>query len=99
MKTNDGDADSFEDYITKNNNNVTPSEHLMSLHPSTLWISQSNQLKRLSRSIESLVIQGGVGRDGGMKFKLSKLPSLLSLAIGHQVYEYCHSVVFESKTD
>ena len=90
-------ADSIEYYITKNNCYVSPSEHLQSLHPSVFWISKSNQMKQISKSIESIVIQGDVGNDK-IPFKLSNLPSLITLEMGHDAFEYCHSIVFENLT-
>ena len=96
---NNWDADSLEYYITKNIRDVSPSEHLLSLHPSVFWISKSNQMKQVSRSVESIVIKGGVGRDGRKSFKLSNLPSLITLEMGYAAFDDCHSIVFESEND
>ena len=52
-------------------------------------------MKQISKSIESIVIQGDVGNDK-IPFKLSNLPSLITLEMGHDAFEYCHSIVFES---
>ena len=95
---NDWDADSFEYYITFNSH-VTPSEHLLSLHPSVFWISRLNQMKEISSSVESIVIQGGVGRDDEKSFNLSNLPSLITLEMGCDAFCSCHSIVFESMND
>ena len=95
---NDWDADSLEYCVTKNSG-VAPSEHLLSLHPSVFWISKSNQMKQVSRSVESIVIKGGVGRDGRKSFKLSNLPSLITLEMGYAAFDDCHSIVFESEND
>ena len=94
----DWDADSLEYYITKNNCYVSPSEHLQSLYPSVFWISKSNQMEQISISIESIVIQGDVGNDK-IPFKLSNLPSLITLEMGQDAFEYCHLIVFESMND
>ena len=42
---------------------VTPSEHLLSLHPSVFWISNVSQMEQISSSVESIVIQGRVGEE------------------------------------
>ena len=56
-------------------------------------------MKHISRSIESIVIQGGVGKDGRKSFKLSNLPSLITLEMGRDAFEYCYSIVFEGMND
>ena len=56
-------------------------------------------MKQVSRSVESIVIKGGVGRDGRKSFKLSNLPSLITLEMGRDAFEYCYSIVFESMND
>ena len=98
MIDNDWDADSLEYYITKNNCYVSPSEHLQSLHPSVFWIWRINQMQQISRSVESIVIQGGVGRNE-KSFTLSNLPFLISIQLNNKAFEYCHSIVFESMND
>ena len=54
---------------------MTPSEHLLSLYPSSLWISETSQMNQISTSVESIVIQGNVKGDKEL-FTLSNLPSL-----------------------
>ena len=97
MIDNDWDADSLEYLITKNSH-VTPSKHMLSLHPSVFWIWRIDQMKQISRSVESIVIQGGVGRDE-KSFTLSNLPSLITFEMGCGAFCVCHSVVFESMND
>ena len=55
-------------------------------------------MEEISRSVESIVIQGGVGR-GEESFYLSNLPSLITIEIGCLSFCECHSIVFESKND
>ena len=57
-----------------------------------------NQMKQISSSVESLVIQGGVGREENT-FNLSNLSSLTTLEMGCHAFEKCHSIVFESDND
>ena len=57
-----------------------------------------NQMKQISSSVESLVIQGGVGREENT-FNLSNLSSLTSLEMGGDAFMDCHSIVFESEND
>ena len=57
-----------------------------------------NQMKQISSSVESLVIQGGVGREE-KSFNLSNLPSLTTLLMGQCAFHNCRSMVFESKYD
>ena len=92
------DADSLEYYITKNIRRITPSEHVLSLHPSVFWISEAGRVNEISNSVESIVIQGGVGREEEL-FYLSNLPSLKTLEIGCVSFCDCHSIVFESMND
>ena len=94
---NDWDADSLEYYITKNSH-VIASEHLLSLHPPLLWISRLNQMEQISSSVESIVVQGEVGRRD-KSFNLSNLPSLISLEMGFEAFSSCDSIVFESMND
>ena len=97
MIANDWDADSLEYCVTKNSG-VAPSEHLLSLHPSVFWISEAGRVNEISNSVESIVIQGGVGREEEL-FYLSNLPSLKTLEIGCVSFCDCHSIVFESMND
>ena len=57
-----------------------------------------NQMKQISSSVESLLIQGGVGREK-KTFNLSNLSSLTTLQMGCYAFEYCDSIVFESDND
>ena len=57
-----------------------------------------NQMKQISSSVESLVIQGGVGEYENT-FNLSNLSSLTTLQMGCYAFEYCDSIVFESDND
>ena len=77
---------------------MTPSEHLLSLYPSSLWISEASQMNQISTSVESIVIQGNVKGDKEL-FTLSNLPSLKTLEMGPYAFHNCHSVVFESMSD
>ena len=97
MIDTDWDADSLEYYITKNSH-VTPSEHLLSLHPSVFWILDASQMEQISNSVESIIIKRDVG-EKSKSFKLSSLRSLLTLEIGRYSFQYCHSIVFESMND
>ena len=98
MIDNDCDADSLEYYITKNSCHINPSKHLLSLHPPLLWISRLNQMEQISSSVESIVVQGEVGRRD-KSFNLSNLPSLISLEMGFEAFSSCDSIVFESMND
>ena len=55
-------------------------------------------MKEISSSVESLLIQGGVGRKE-TTFNLSNLSSLTTLEMGCYAFGYCHSIVFESDND
>ena len=55
-------------------------------------------MKQISSSVESLLIQGGVGREENT-FNLSNLSSLTTLEMGCCAFEYCDSIVFESDND
>ena len=67
------------------------------LHSYSEWCSiQENQI---CNSVESIVIQGGVGRDEEKSFTLSNLPSLITLEMGCGAFCICHSIVFESMND
>ena len=98
MIDNDWDADALEYVVTKNSK-VTPSKHLLSLYPSVLWISRIDQMKQISNSVKSIVIQGEVGRNEKESFTLSDFPSLISIEIGYKAFNDCHSIVFESMND
>ena len=76
---------------------VTPSEHLLSLYGSVLWIFRSDQMEEISISVEHILIQGRVGREEENSFRLSNLPSLTTLEMGYGAYCKCHSAVFESE--
>ena len=98
MTDNDWDAYSLEDCIILNSGDITPSEHLLSLHPSGFWISDVSQMEQISNSVESIIIKRDVG-EKSKSFKLSSLRSLLTLEIGRYSFQYCHSIVFESMND
>ena len=110
MTDNDWDAYSLEDCIILNSGDITPSEHLLSLHPSGFWISDVSQMEQISNSVESIMIQEGVGKEEG-RFILSNLPSLISIQLNgnklccsgsgncHAAFGDCHSIVFESMND
>ena len=55
-------------------------------------------MKEISTSVESIVIQGGVGKEE-KSFSLSDFPSLIILERGCGAFEKCHSIVFESMND
>ena len=57
-----------------------------------------NQMKQISSSVESLLIQGGVGRKENT-FNLSNLSSLTTLEMGSYAFVNCQSIVFESDND
>ena len=61
-------------------------------------MSKIDQLKQISGSVSSLVIQGGIGRKERI-FNLSNLPSLVILEMGCGAFGYSHSIVFESEND
>ena len=98
MTDNDWDAYSLEDCIILNSGDITPSEHLLSLHPSGFWISDVSQMEEISNSVESIMIQEGVGKEEG-RFILSNLPSLISIQLYRTAFETCDSITFESKND
>ena len=56
-------------------------------------------MKQISSSVESLLIQGGVGREEKTTFNLSNLSSLTTLEMGCHAFEKCDSIVFESDND
>ena len=97
MIIDEWDADALEYYITVNSY-VSPSQHLLSLYPSIFWVSTINQMKQISSSVESLLIQGGVGRKE-KTFNLSNLSSLTTLEMGCHAFFKSHSIVFESDND
>ena len=80
------------------NSHVTPSEHLLSLHSLVLWISEINQMNQISSSVESIMIQGRVGKEE-KSFNLSNLPSLITFEMGCDTFLKCQSIVFESMND
>ena len=88
--------DDVLEYTATLNSYVAPTEHLKSLQPSVYWISRFCQLENISKSVQSIVIQGCVGRKS---FNLSNIPSLISLEIGCTAFNNCQSIVFESKND
>ena len=92
MIDNDWDADSLE-YVVTLNSHVTPTEHLISLNPSAIWVSTVNQ--EIPRSVKCLVIQANVGR-ASKSFYLSNLSFLNSLIIGHDAFNKCRRIVLES---
>ena len=55
-------------------------------------------MKQISSSVESLVIQGRVGKEENT-FNLSNLSSLTTLQMGYDAFKKCHSIVFESDND
>ena len=92
MIDNDWDADSLE-YVVTLNSHVTPTEHLISLNPSAIWVSTVNQ--EIPRSVKCLVIQAYVGKTN-RSFNLSNLSFLNSLIIGHDAFTECRRIVLES---
>ena len=74
---------------------MPPPEHLLSLHPSVLWISVTDQMKQISDKVESISIQRRLGRKE-KSFNLSSLHSLITVEMGCEAFNECHSVVFES---
>ena len=56
-------------------------------------------MNQISTSVESIVIQEGVGEEDEIFFTLSNLPSLKTLEIGCVSFCDCHSIVFESMND
>ena len=86
------------EYVITLNSYVTPSEHLLSLHPSVFWISRMDQMQQISNSVKHIVIQGCVGRRGE-SFNLSNLDSLITLEMGHNAYWTSKSIVFDSMND
>ena len=55
-------------------------------------------MEQISRSVESIVIKRNIG-EGSKSFKLSNLPSLITLEMGYAAFDDCHSIVFESEND
>ena len=67
-------------------------------------------MKQVSRSVESIVIKRNIG-EGSKSFKLSNLPSLISIQLNgnklccsgsgncHAAFGDCRSIVFESMND
>lgn len=54
-------------------------------------------MKSISFSIESLVIQSGVGRWAKRSFKLSNFPSLTVVLIGQYAFWNCSIIVFDGE--
>ena len=77
---------------------MTPSKHLLSLHPSRQWISDVSEMEAISSSVESIVIKREVGKNEKV-FSLSNLPSLTTVEMGCVSFCDCHSIVFESMND
>ena len=71
---------------------------MLSLHPSVFWITELDQMQEISNSIESIMIQGGVGREEN-ELHLSNLPSLITLEIGSYGFCNCNTIVIESMND
>ena len=63
-----------------------------------MCVSSINQMKQISSSVESLLIQREVGREENT-FNLSNLSSLTTLQMGYDAFGNCHSIVFESDND
>ena len=97
MIDNDKDADSVE-YLITLNSCIPPSEHLLSLDSSVLWVSRINELNQICCCVESVVIQGGVGLKEKI-FNLSNLSCLRSVSMGYNAFRDCDSIVFESEND
>jgi len=55
-------------------------------------------MQQISSSVEHIVIQGCVGREGE-SFNLSNLPSLISVEIGCDAFGNSHWIVFDSVND
>lgn len=55
-------------------------------------------MQEISNSIESIMIQGGVGREEN-ELHLSNLPSLITLEIGSYGFCNCNTIVIESMND
>ena len=89
------DSDDALEYLITLNSYVSPSKHLKSLYSSVLWVSTFNQMIWISCTVESLIIQGEVGRKGE-PFGLSDFSSLNCVIIGSGAFR-SHSFVFESK--
>ena len=53
-------------------------------------------MEQIPISVESLVIQGGIGRDNKY-FNLSYLSSLTTLLVGSSAFECCDCIVFDSE--
>ena len=97
MIDNDKDADCLE-YLITVNSCIPPSEHLLSVHSSVLWISTINELEQICGCVKCIVIKGGVGKDEET-FNLSNLSSLTTLEMRRDSFRNCHSIVFESMND
>ena len=80
------------------NSNLPPSQDLLSLYSSVLWISTINELEQICGCVKCIVIKGGVGKDEET-FNLSNLSSLTTLGMRRDSFRNCHSIVFESISD
>ena len=63
-----------------------------------MCVSSINQMKQISSSVESLLIQREVGREENT-FNLSNLSSLTTLQMGCGAFVNCDSIVFGSEND
>ena len=95
MMDNNEDADL--EYLITLHSYAIPSKRILSLDPSVFWVSTVNQVKQISSSIKSLVIQGGVGRWGVASFNLSNMPYLTTLLMGQCAFWNCCSIVLQSE--
>ena len=86
------------EYVVTVNGYVTPSLHLLSRHPSLLWIFRIDHMQQISSSVEHIVIQGCVGREGE-SFNLSNLPSLITVEMGCFAFCTSQTIVFDSMND
>ena len=86
------------EFVVTLNGYVSPSEHLISCHPSVFWISRIDQMQHISSSVEHIVIQGCVGREEE-SFNLSNLSSLITLEMGCWSFSMCQRIVFDSMNE
>ena len=57
-----------------------------------------DQMQQISNNINSILIQGNVGRRS-KSFSISNLPSLITLEMGCGAFFACHLIVLESMND
>lgn len=88
-------VDADLEYITTVNGNIRPSEYVLSLHPSSLWLTASDPMGEISATIETIVIQGCAGRDDKY-FCLSNLATLRYLRVGANAFSNCYNIVLDS---